>query len=245
MTRSIRAASVVTTVTRLNPESMSDTRPPQSTRFHALYQGARFLTAATKLQQTPADEGREVAFAGRSNAAKSSAINAICHQNALARTSKTPGRTQQLIFFELDETRRLVDLPGYGYAKVPKEMQEHWQGFIAGYFETRRALAGLVVVMDIRHPLKDYDRQMLGYVVRRGLPAAVPDSVKKQIKRADRISAWLEATQIAGFTEDEANRFFGRPAEALVASLAIRLRPPVEVRADYVARHAALMARLA
>lgn len=81
--------------------------------------------------------------------------------------------------------------------------------------------------------------------IRFGLPAAVPDSVKKQIKRADRISAWLEATQIAGFTEDEANRFFGRPAEALVASLAIRLRPPVEVRADYVARHAALMARLA
>jgi GTP-binding protein len=100
-------------------------------------------------------------------------LNAICQQNALARVSKTPGRTQQLVFFNIPPTtdRFLVDLPGYGYAKVPQDLQAHWQAFLDGYFGSRDALRGLVVVMDIRHPLKDYDRQMLGYAVQRGLPA--------------------------------------------------------------------------
>ena len=134
---------------------------------------ARYLLSAHTPRQLPASAGREVAFAGRSNAGKSSALNAICQQNALARVSKTPGRTQQLVYFELPPhpDTYLVDLPGYGYAKVPKEMQEHWQAFIAQYFETREALSGLIVVMDIRHPLKDYDLQMLGYAFERGLPA--------------------------------------------------------------------------
>ena len=134
---------------------------------------ARYMLAAHNPPQLPPDGGFEVAFAGRSNAGKSSALNAICQQNALARVSKTPGRTQQLVFFDLPPTtdRFLVDLPGYGYAKVPKDLQAHWQAFIDGYFRTRQALKGLVVVMDIRHPLKDYDRQMLGYAVEHGLPA--------------------------------------------------------------------------
>jgi GTP-binding protein len=112
-----------------------------------------------------------VAFAGRSNAGKSSALNALVNHNRLARVSKTPGRTQQLVFFQVQPERYLVDLPGYGYAKVPQDLQAHWQAFIDRYFRTREALRGLVVVMDIRHPLKDYDRQMLGYAVQRGLPA--------------------------------------------------------------------------
>ena len=134
---------------------------------------ARYMLAAHNPPQLPPYGGFEVAFAGRSNAGKSSALNAICQQNALARVSKTPGRTQQLVFFDLPPTtdRFLVDLPGYGYAKVPKDLQAHWQAFLDGYFSTRDALKGLVVVMDIRHPLKDYDRQMLGYAVSRGLPA--------------------------------------------------------------------------
>ena len=134
---------------------------------------AQYLLAAHTPRQLPPDGGFEVAFAGRSNAGKSSALNALCQQNALARVSKTPGRTQQLVFFGLPphEEKYLVDLPGYGYAKVPQDLQAHWQAFIADYFETRQALRGLVVVMDIRHPLKDHDRQMLGYAVRRGLPA--------------------------------------------------------------------------
>ena len=132
---------------------------------------ARYLGSAHTPAQLPADGGLEVAFAGRSNAGKSSALNALTRQNALARVSKTPGRTQQLVFFEVQPQRYLVDLPGYGYAKVPMEMKAHWQGFIDRYFRQREALRGLVVVMDLRHPLKDYDRQMLEYAVARGLPA--------------------------------------------------------------------------
>jgi GTP-binding protein len=133
---------------------------------------ADYLLAAHNPRQLPPDGGAEVAFAGRSNAGKSSALNALCQQNALARVSKTPGRTQQLVFFNLPphDGRYLVDLPGYGYAKVPKDLQAHWQGFLDSYFGSRIALKGLVVVMDIRHPLKDYDRQIIAYAAERGLP---------------------------------------------------------------------------
>lgn len=134
---------------------------------------AQYLLAAHLGRQLPPDGGFEVAFAGRSNAGKSTALNAICQQNALARVSKTPGRTQQLVYFAIPPTtdRYLVDLPGYGYAKVPRDLQAHWQAFLDEYFRTRTALKGLVVVMDIRHPLKDYDRQMIEYAVSRELPA--------------------------------------------------------------------------
>ncbi|MEL1263213.1 ribosome biogenesis GTP-binding protein YihA/YsxC [Pseudoxanthomonas putridarboris] len=132
---------------------------------------ASYLLSAHTPRQLPDDGGFEVAFAGRSNAGKSSALNALVNHNRLARVSKTPGRTQQLVFFQVQPDRYLVDLPGYGYAKVPQDLQAHWQAFIDRYFRTREALRGLVVVMDIRHPLKDYDRQMLGYAVQRGLPA--------------------------------------------------------------------------
>lgn len=132
---------------------------------------ARYVLSAHNYRQLPPDQGAEIAFAGRSNAGKSSALNALAQQNALARVSKTPGRTQQLVFFEVAPQRHLVDLPGYGYAKVPQDLQAHWQQFLDGYFSTRDALQGLVVVMDIRHPLKDYDRQMLGYAANRGIPA--------------------------------------------------------------------------
>ena len=145
---------------------------------------AQYLLAAHNERQLPADGGYEVAFAGRSNAGKSTSLNAICRQNALARVSKTPGRTQQLVFFALPphEDRWLVDLPGYGYAKVPKDLQAHWQAFIQHYFQTREALKGLIVVMDIRHPLKEYDLQMLGYAVENGLPAHV------LLTKADKLS---------------------------------------------------------
>ena len=138
--------------------------------MNPFYQGARFLTAATRIEQAPEDQGREVVFAGRSNAGKSSAINALCHQKALARTSKTPGRTQQLIFFALDEERRLVDLPGYGYARVSESIKLQWQAHMADFLERRQSIKGLVIVMDIRHPLADYDRQMLAWGLRGRLP---------------------------------------------------------------------------
>jgi GTP-binding protein len=141
--------------------------------MNPLYRQAAFLTSAAKLSQAPADEGYEVAFAGRSNAGKSSAINTLCGQKALARTSKTPGRTQLLNFFALDGQRRIVDLPGYGYAKVSEGIKRDWQGTLAEYLERRECLHGLILMMDIRHPLKDYDRQMLDWARHISLPVHV------------------------------------------------------------------------
>ncbi len=134
-----------------------------------LCQQARFLISAARVEQCPADEGLEVAFAGRSNAGKSSALNTLTHAN-LARTSKTPGRTQLLNFFSLDEQRRLVDLPGYGYAKVPIPLKLHWQQHLEAYLSSRQSLAGLVLMMDIRHPLTEFDRMMLNWSKASGMP---------------------------------------------------------------------------
>jgi len=129
------------------------------------YHTARFMTSAPSLAQCPPDHGREVAFAGRSNAGKSSAINALTQQNALARTSKTPGRTQLINFFSIggDDTRRLVDLPGYGFAKVPEQVKREWQRHLAEYLQRRASLQGLVLMMDVRHPLSEFDEMMLGW----------------------------------------------------------------------------------
>ena len=132
---------------------------------------AAYKLAAHLPKQLPPDTGREVAFAGRSNAGKSSALNALCNQHRLAKTSKTPGRTQQLVFFEVAADRYLVDLPGYGYAQVPMDLKAHWQTFINSYFQERQALGGLIVVMDIRHPLREFDLKMLDYAKTRALPA--------------------------------------------------------------------------
>ncbi len=137
------------------------------------YRQTRFLTSAAKLTQAPADEGFEVAFAGRSNAGKSSAINTLCDHRGLARTSRTPGRTQLLNFFEVLPERRLVDLPGYGYAKVAQDLKRDWQGALADYLERRACLRGLMLVMDARHPLKPYDVQMLAWANAIPLPVHV------------------------------------------------------------------------
>ena len=134
-----------------------------------LCQQAAFLISAAKVDQCPPDEGLEVAFAGRSNAGKSSALNTLTHAS-LARTSKTPGRTQLLNFFALDEQRRLVDLPGYGYAKVPIPLKQHWQRHLEAYLGSRASLAGLILLMDIRHPLTEFDRMMLDWSQASGMP---------------------------------------------------------------------------
>lgn len=159
--------------------------------MNPFYQGARFLIASTRIEQAPEDKGREVVFAGRSNAGKSSAINALCHQKALARTSKTPGRTQQLIFFALDDERRLVDLPGYGYARVSEAVKLQWQAHMAEFLERRQALCGLVIVMDIRHPLAEYDRRMLVWGQRAGLPVLLLLTKADKLKRGAARSALL------------------------------------------------------
>lgn len=125
------------------------------------YKQAKFLTSVAQLSQLPPDEGKEVAFIGRSNAGKSSALNALTQQHNLARTSKTPGRTQCINFFTLDEQRKIVDLPGYGYAKVPESVKERWQSTLHLYLTQRRCLKGLILLMDIRHPLKPLDLDIL------------------------------------------------------------------------------------
>lgn len=127
------------------------------------FRSAQFVLSAPELRQMPDDRGAEVAFAGRSNAGKSSALNAICDQTGLARTSKTPGRTQHFVVFGLDDGNRLVDLPGYGYAKVPEAMRAQWRRAIDAYLRQRASLRGIVLIIDSRHPLKEFDRQMLGY----------------------------------------------------------------------------------
>jgi GTP-binding protein len=147
------------------------------------YRRATFLLSAPSVQQAPADEGFEVAFAGRSNAGKSSAINTLTDNKGLARTSKTPGRTQQLMFFQLDDEHRLIDLPGYGYAKVSETVKQKWQRYMTEYLVKRQSLRGLVLVMDIRHPMTDYDREMLSLCHHAELPVHIlltkADKLKK------------------------------------------------------------------
>lgn len=125
------------------------------------YRNAFFVLSVYTFDQLPEDNGIEVAFAGRSNAGKSSALNAITQNKRLARTSKIPGRTQAINFFEVDSQKRLVDLPGYGYASVPKQIKRQWQQLLMQYLERRKSLQGLVLIMDIRHPLKELDQQLL------------------------------------------------------------------------------------
>ena len=158
------------------------------------YSSASFVTSANDPRQFVPDGGLEVAFAGRSNAGKSSAINAITARRSLARTSKTPGRTQLVNFFALDDDRRLVDLPGYGFAKVPPAMRNHWRRLMTAYFERRRSLAGLVIVMDCRRPLTDFDRQMLGWAESSGCGIHVLLTKADKLSRG-KASATLLATR--------------------------------------------------
>lgn len=165
-----------------------------------LYRQAHYTISATQLSELPDDTGIEVAFAGRSNAGKSSAINTITGIKALARTSKTPGRTQMINFFNMDEGRSLVDLPGYGYAKVPEKMKIRWQQTLGKYLETRQALRGLMLMMDIRHPLKEFDIQMISWANHTNLPVHILLTKSDKLKRGaamaslHKVSAELKKT---------------------------------------------------
>jgi len=138
-----------------------------------LFSTIQFLTSAASLSQLPPDDGAEVAFVGRSNAGKSSALNAIANIKKLAKVSNTPGRTQLINLFEIDAGMRLVDLPGYGYAKVPQELKARWQKTLACYLEQRDSLKGLILLMDCRHPLKEMDQDFLRWSALRALPVHV------------------------------------------------------------------------
>jgi GTP-binding protein len=153
---------------------------------------ASYVLSAHELKQLPGDSGIEVAIAGRSNAGKSSAINTFTDQKSLARTSKTPGRTQQIVIFELDENRRIADLPGYGYAKVPLKLKEHWRKIMARYFQTRKCLHGVVLVMDIRHPMREFDQKMLDWCDSAGIPCHILLTKADKLKRGPAQSTLLK-----------------------------------------------------
>lgn len=163
-----------------NPNKL--TPIPAASAAAIRYRNACFLNSVHSLAQLPPDTGREVAFAGRSNAGKSSALNVLTGQRQLARVSKTPGRTQLLNFFQMEPERYLVDLPGYGYAQVPDAIRQHWRLLLERYLRERRALCGLMLLMDIRHPLTPLDRQLLDNCTYRQLPTHI------LLTKADKLS---------------------------------------------------------
>ena len=161
----------------------------------SIYRNARFLSSATTRKTLPEESGLEVAFAGRSNSGKSSTLNCLCDQKGLARVSKTPGRTQLINFFELPDGNRLVDLPGYGYAKVPERLKLEWQQFIESYMTERTTLSGLVIIMDIRHPMRDYDHIMLSWAESRQLPTHIILNKSDKLKHGAVSKTLLETRQ--------------------------------------------------
>ena len=151
---------------------------------------ATFTLSAPDIRRLPDDTGIEVAFAGRSNAGKSSALNTLTNQKGLARISKTPGRTQLINVFEIAENKRLIDLPGYGFAKVPMEMKKKWQKALGEYLEKRESLKGLVILMDIRHPLKDLDMDLIEWAAEGELP------VLALLTKCDKLSQGARSTEV-------------------------------------------------
>ena len=147
------------------------------------FREACFIQSASEIENAPPDQGWEVAFAGRSNSGKSSAINALTGNRKLARTSRTPGRTQLINFFALSASQRLVDLPGYGFAKVPLAVKKKWNQQLERYLQYRESLRGLVMLMDIRHPLTDPDKQMLGWAVAASMPVHILLTKADKLKR--------------------------------------------------------------
>jgi len=162
------------------------------------YPEAHFILSANSARQFPPDMGAEVAFAGRSNAGKSSAINALVNRRQFARTSKTPGRTQLLNFFALGEGIRIVDLPGYGYARVTAAIRDHWARLLGTYFEVRGSLVGLFLIVDIRRGLTDFDRQLLALADSRELPVHVLMTKSDKLKRGQASAAVLAARRELG-----------------------------------------------
>lgn len=160
------------------------------------FQQARFQLSVPDPAKLPADVGLEVAFAGRSNAGKSSALNAITAQKTLARTSKTPGRTQHIVVFELDRNHRLIDLPGYGYAKVSRKIIQKWQHALNLYLTTRQSLCGLIMLSDIRHPLKDSDLQMLDWCHQANMPVHVLLTKSDKLSRGQAHSTWHQCDKL-------------------------------------------------
>tara|TARA_Y100000739_G_C20519247_1_gene423339 strand:+ start:165 stop:770 length:606 start_codon:yes stop_codon:yes gene_type:complete len=161
--------------------------------MHNFYRQAKFLLSCPSLKGCPNDSGYEVIFAGRSNAGKSSAINTLTEQKKLAKVSRTPGRTQHLVFFDLGNDRRLVDLPGYGYAKVPDSVKHDWHQNMSEYFDNRQCIKAAILVMDCRHPFKPFDQMMLDWCVNSQVPINILLTKSDKLKRGAASAAKLSA----------------------------------------------------
>jgi len=165
-----------------------------SAKIH--YQNTHFITSAPDIRHLPEDEGIEIAFAGRSNAGKSSALNRLTNQRNLAKTSKTPGRTQLINLFKVQENCHIVDLPGYGFAQVPLELKKKWQKSLGEYLQKRQCLKGVVVLMDIRHPMKDLDQQLIYWAVECNIPVQV------LLTKADKLKSGARKAQLIKIKQD-------------------------------------------
>lgn len=181
-----------------------------SVKIH--YQNTHFITSAPDIRHLPEDEGIEVAFAGRSNAGKSSSLNRLTNQKSLAKTSKTPGRTQLINLFKVTDGCHIVDLPGYGFAQVPLEMKKKWQKSLGEYLQKRQCLKGLVVLMDIRHPMKDLDQQLIYWAVDSGIPVQV------LLTKADKLKSGARKAQVLKIKQDAVG-FGGDVSVAAFSSL--------------------------
>lgn len=214
-----------------------------------LFQKAVFHTTVANLRDLPADSQREIAFAGRSNAGKSSAINTLANHTRLAFVSKTPGRTQHLNYFTLDEGKYFVDLPGYGFAKAPEEIRAQWEGLLAPYLRYRPPLVGLVLIMDSRHPLTELDLQMLDWFAQTGKPIHVLLSKADKLTRQEQSLALREVQAVLARMGDDCTlQLFSSlkktgvaEAEAVLAGwlgmeVKEELPPPVGLRSEKAAR---------
>jgi GTP-binding protein len=185
------------------------------------YPHVRFLTSAAEARQLGPDTGREVAFAGRSNAGKSSAINAVTERSGLARVSRTPGRTQLINFFELEPARRLVDLPGYGFAKVPEDVRRRWLKLMEHYFNVRESLVGLVLIVDSRRGLGPQDAGMLEWVLARDRRAHVLLTKSDKLNRREADRVLRETRQACSDTAVTAQLFSAHAREGVAEARAV------------------------
>jgi GTP-binding protein len=214
-----------------------------------IFQNAVFHTTVAKLSDLPPDSLREVAFAGRSNAGKSSAINTLANHTRLAFVSKTPGRTQHLNYFTLDAGKYFVDLPGYGFAKAPEEIRSQWEGLLAPYLRYREPLVGLVLIMDSRHPLTDLDLQMLAWFAQTGKPIHILLSKADKLTRQEQAVALREVqAELAKISDNCTLQLFSSLKKTGVAQAELVLGgwlemearqgrlPPVGLRTEKVAR---------
>ncbi|MDD9195349.1 ribosome biogenesis GTP-binding protein YihA/YsxC [Aliivibrio sp. S3MY1] len=203
------------------------------------YQKTHFITSAPDIRHLPEDEGIEVAFAGRSNAGKSSALNRLTNQRGLAKTSKTPGRTQLINLFKVDENCHIVDLPGYGFAQVPIEMKKKWQKSLGEYLQKRQCLKGLVVLMDIRHPLKDIDQQLVFWAVDQNIPVQIlltkADKLKSGARKAQVLKVREAAVDFGGeVVVDAFSSLKGIGVDVLRAKLDTWFAPAFEIDDEFI-----------